>query len=98
MHRDFVPQAQTVHQRLYKEVQTFLVNEICQKLRDLWASQTWILHHGNALAHPHCEPFLGLQTKHHTEAFTVFSEPHSPQFLPFCKTKRDNQRETLRRS
>jgi hypothetical protein len=46
-----VPEGQTVKQVYYKEVFTTLRERVRRKRPEMWKKGSWILHHGNALAH-----------------------------------------------
>ena len=51
VHYEFLLQGQTMNQRVYKEILQRLLRSVREKGRDLWESNTWLLHHNNALAH-----------------------------------------------
>ena len=48
---EFLPQGQIVNQHVYKEILQRLLRSVREKKRDLWESNTWLLHHDNAPAH-----------------------------------------------
>ena len=100
VHREFVPQGQTVNQYFYKEVLTRLVNKFRQKPRASWAGKTWILHHDNARAHTALSVKQSLVTK---EITTLNHPPYSPNLAPcdfflFSKAEKDSQGDTLPKS
>jgi hypothetical protein len=51
VHREFVPQGQTINMKFYCEVLWHLRNIIRQKRLDLWCVKKWILHDDNAPCH-----------------------------------------------
>jgi hypothetical protein len=55
VHRDFIPQGQTVNTKFYCEVLRHLRENIRRKQLDLWCVRNWILHDDNApsLSTPH---------------------------------------------
>ena len=48
---EFLPECQTVNQHVYKEILQRLLCSVREKRRDLWESNTLLLHHDNAPAH-----------------------------------------------
>ena len=50
-HYEFLLQDQTVNQHVYQEILQPLLPLVREKRRDLWESNTWLLHHNNAPAH-----------------------------------------------
>jgi hypothetical protein len=48
VHREFVPQGQTVNETFYCEVLQRLGENIRRKRSDLWRAKNWILHNDNA--------------------------------------------------
>ena len=51
VHYEFLPQGHTVNQHVYKEILQRLLHSVREKRRDLWESNTSLLHHNNAPAH-----------------------------------------------
>jgi histone-lysine N-methyltransferase SETMAR len=51
VHRESVPQGQTVNRKFYCEVLLRLRENIRQKQSDLWRAKNWILHDDNATCH-----------------------------------------------
>jgi len=51
VHYEFVPTGQTVNQVYCLEVLERLCEKVTQKRPELFANNSWILHHDNALAH-----------------------------------------------
>jgi histone-lysine N-methyltransferase SETMAR len=51
VHREFVPQGQTVNTKFYCEVLRRLRENIRRKRPDLWHAKNWILHDDNATCH-----------------------------------------------
>jgi hypothetical protein len=51
VHYEFVPTGQTVNQVYYFEVLKRLGEKVRRKRPELFASNSWILHHDNASAH-----------------------------------------------
>ena len=51
VHYEFVPAGQTVNQVYYLEVLKRLREKVRRKRPELFANNSWILHHDNALAH-----------------------------------------------
>ena len=79
VHHEYVPHNQTVNQHFYKEVLTRLMAKIRRKRRELWASNTWILHHDNAPAHAALSVRQFLATKQVT---ILDHPPYSPDLAP----------------
>ena len=48
---EFLPQRQTVNQHVYKEILWRLLRSVCEKRRELWQDNAWLLHQDNAPAH-----------------------------------------------
>ena len=76
---EYVPHDQTVNQHFYKEVLTRLMAKIRRKRRELWVSNTWILHHDNAPAHAALSVRQFLATKQVT---ILDHPPYSPDLAP----------------
>lgn len=51
VHHEFLPYGQTVNKEYYLEVMKRLRESVRRKRPQLWADQSWILHHDNAPAH-----------------------------------------------
>jgi len=51
VHHEYAPQGQTVTKQYYEGVFCRLRNAVRRKRHDLWAAETWRLHHDNATAH-----------------------------------------------
>ena len=79
VHHEYVPHDQTINQHFYKEVLTRLMAKIRRKRRELWASNTWILHHDNAPAHAALSVRQFLATKQVT---ILDHPPYSPDLAP----------------
>ena len=79
VHHEYVPHDQTVNQHFYKEVLTQLMAKIWHKRRELWVSNTWILHHNNAPAHAALSVRQFLATKQVT---ILDHPPYSPHLAP----------------
>jgi len=54
VHYEFVPTGETVNQVYYLEVLKKLRKKVRRKRPELFANNSWILHHDNAPAHTHC--------------------------------------------
>ena len=80
VHHEYVPHDQTANQHFYKEVLTRLMAKIWHMRRELWASNTWILHHNNAPAHAALSVRQFLATKQVT---ILDHPPYSPD-LALC--------------
>jgi len=48
---EFLLEGQTVNKEYYLGVMRRLREAVCQKRKDLWANNSWILHHDNAPSH-----------------------------------------------
>lgn len=51
VHHEFLPQGQTVNRHYYNEVLRRLRDKVRRKRPELWADNSWFLHHDNAPAH-----------------------------------------------
>jgi len=51
VHREWVPQGQTVNQHFYLEIMKRLRENVRKKRPESWKSGSWMLHHDNAPAH-----------------------------------------------
>jgi len=65
VHHEYAPQGQTVTKEYYERVKCRLRNAVRRKRPDLWAAETWQLHHDNAPANSShlIQSFFG-QTQH----------------------------------
>ena len=79
VHHEYVPHDQTVNQHFYTEVLTRMMAKIRHKRRELWVSNTWILHHDNAPAHAALSVRQFLATKQVT---ILDYPPYSPDLAP----------------
>ena len=83
VHNEFLPQGQTVNQHVYKETLQGLLRSVREKRRDLWESNTWLLHHDNAPAHTAlssvCLTLKFLADKNIT---VLEQSPYSPDLAP----------------
>ena len=76
---EFLPPDQTVNQHVYKEILQRLLRSEREKRRDLWESNTWLLHNDNAPAHTALSIRKFLADKN----ITVLGQPpYSPDFAP----------------
>ena len=79
VHYEFVPTGQTVNQVYYLEVLKRLREKVRRKRPELFASNSWILHHDNAPAHT----ALSVREFLATKQITVLEHPaYSPDLAP----------------
>ena len=79
IHYEFVPAGQTVNQVYYLEVLKSLRVKVRRKRPELFASNSWILHHDNAPAHT----ALSVREFLATKQITVLEHPaYSPDLAP----------------
>jgi len=79
VHYEFVPTGQTVNQVYYLEVLERLREEVRWKRPELFANNSWILHHDNAPAHM----VLSMREFLATKQITVLEHPaYSPDLSP----------------
>jgi len=79
VHYEFVPTGQTVNQVYYLEVLGRLREKVRRKRPELFASNSWILHHDNAPAHM----ALSVREFLATKQITVLEHPaYSPDLAP----------------
>ena len=79
VHYDFVPTGQTVNQVYYLEVLKRLLEKVRRKRPELFASNSWILHHDNAPAHT----ALSVREFLATKQINVLEHPaYSPDLAP----------------
>ena len=71
LHYEFVPTGQTVNQVSYLEVLKRLCEKVRQKRPELFANNSWILHHDNAPAHT----ALSVREFLSTKQITVLEHP-----------------------
>ena len=87
VHYEFVPTGQTVNQVYYLEVLNRLREKVRRKRPELFANNSWILHHDNVPAHRALSVKEFLATKQRT----VLEHPaHSPDLAPsefFCSRR-----------
>jgi len=82
-HYEFIPTGQTVNQICYLEVLKSLREKVRRKRPEIFANNSWILHHDNAPAHTELSVREFLATKQ----ITVLENPaYSPDLAPsgFC--------------
>jgi histone-lysine N-methyltransferase SETMAR len=72
VHRELVPQGQTVGRKLYCEVLWRLRENIRRKRPDLWRTKKWILHDDNAPCH------RVLLVREFLANHNILSLPHPP--------------------
>ena len=79
LHYEFVPIGQTVNQVYYLEVLKRVREKVRRKRHELFANNSWILHHDNAPAHAALSVRKFLATKQ----ITVLEHPaYSPDIAP----------------
>jgi len=79
VHYEFVPTGQTVNQVYYLAVLERLCEKVRWKRPELFANNSWILHHDNALAHM----ALSVREFLATKQITVLEHPaYSPVLAP----------------
>ncbi|KAF0708055.1 protein GVQW3-like, partial [Aphis craccivora] len=79
VHREWVPQGQTVNQHYYLEVMKRLRENVRKKRPDSWKSGSWMLHHDNAPAH---SSLLIRQFLAKNQTPVVPQPPYSPDLAP----------------
>ena len=90
VHYEFLPPRQTVNKEYYLSVMLPLRKAICPKRSELWANNSWFLHHDNAASH------TALFLRDHfvkNSKLIVPQSPYSPDMAPcdfwlFPKLKR----------
>jgi len=87
VHYEFVPTGQTVNQVYYLEVLGRLREKVRRKRPEIFANNSWILHHDNALAHT----ALSVREFLATKQITVLEHPaYSLDLAPsdfFCSRR-----------
>jgi len=78
VHYEFVPTGQTLNQVYYLEVLKRLNEKVRRKQAELFANNSWILHHDNAPAHM----ALSMREFSATKQITVLEHPASSPDLP----------------
>ena len=79
VHMEFLPQGQTVNQHVYKEILRRLLHSVCEKRRELWQDNAWLLHQDNAPAHNALSICQFLAKKNVT---VLDHPPYSPDLAP----------------
>ena len=78
-HAEFLPQGQTIHQHVYKNILQHLMRSVREKRRELWETRSWLLHHDKAPAHI----ALGIQESLAKNNIAVLEQPpYSPDLAP----------------
>ena len=87
VHYEFVPTGQTVNQVYYLDVLKRLHEKVRRKRAELFANNSWILHHDNASVHT----ALSVREFVATKQITVLEHPaYSPDLAPndfFCSRR-----------
>lgn len=79
VHHEFLPEGQTVNKEYYLGVMRRLREAIRRKRPELWAENSWILHHDNAPSH-NAIIIRNFLTKNATN--TIQQPPNSPDLAP----------------
>ena len=94
VHKEFVPQGQTVNKQYYREILEWL-----RKRVRVWPeiADTWMLHHDNALlSHCHLREWIFGQKRYFSgSAATILTWSESVWLLHFPKTQIPPQRSTF---
>ena len=90
VHHKYAPQGQTVTKQYYEGVLCHLRNGVRRKRPDLWAEETWQLHHDNAPAHSSHLIQGFFLAKHNIPL--IRQAPYSPDMAP-CDFLADPQTE-----
>ena len=51
VHKEFLPQGQTINQHIYKDILRRFMESVREKRQELWDEKSWVLHHVNAPSH-----------------------------------------------
>ena len=51
VHKEFLPQGQTINQNIYKDILRRLMQSVREKRQELWDETSWVLRHDNAPSH-----------------------------------------------
>ena len=79
VYAEFLPQGQTIHQHVYKNILRRLMRSVREKRRELWETRSWLLHHDNAPAHN----ALGIREFLAENNIAVLKKPlYSPDLAP----------------
>ena len=79
VHHEFLPEGQNVNKEYYLGVMRRLREAIRQKRPDLWANNSWILHHDNAPSH---NTIVIRENLANNETNTIQQPPNSPDLTP----------------
>ena len=79
VHHEFLPEGQTVNKEYYLSVIRRLCEEIRQERSDLWANNSWILHHDNA---PSYSAIIVREHLGKNETNTIQKPPKPPHLAP----------------
>ena len=74
VHHELFPKGQNLNKEYYLGVMRRLRGEIRQKRPDLWANNSWILHHDNA---PSCDAIVIREHFAKNETNTIQQPPNS---------------------
>ncbi|XP_060761402.1 protein unc-13 homolog A [Neoarius graeffei] len=75
----FLPQGQMIKQHVYKEILPCLLRSVCEKRRELWQDNSWLLHYDNAPAHNALSIRQFLAEKN---IAVLEQPPYSPDLVP----------------
>ena len=79
VHAEFLPQAQTINQHVYKNILRRLMRSVREKRRKLRETRSWLVHHDNAPA----DNALGIRKFFAKNNFAVLDQPpYSPDLAP----------------
>ena len=107
VHHEFLPEGQTVNKEYYSGIMRRLREEIHQKRPDLWANNSWILHHDNAPSH---NAIVIRENLPKNETNIIQQPPNSPVLAPcnfflfgrlkkpLCGTRYSNRDEVMEKS
>ena len=84
VHKEFLPQGQTINQHIYKDILRRLMQSVREKRQELWDEKSWVLHHDNAPSHN----ALSIREFLAKNNIAVMDQPpYSPDLVPcdiFC--------------